>query len=56
MYVLDGSGKEVYAKTPDIDHYSPKTFLISPDASVVMYSYQNRGGGRGEIFQRNEAA
>ena len=44
MYVLDGKGKEVYAKTPDVDHYSPKTFLISPDASVVMYSYEQRGG------------
>ena len=44
MKVLDESGKEVYANTPDVDHYSPKTFLISPDATVVMYSYEHRGG------------
>jgi WD40 repeat protein len=44
MNILDGSGNELYAHIPDLDHYSPKTFLISPDATVVMYSYENRGG------------
>ncbi len=44
MNILDKSGKAVYAHIPDLDHYSPKTFLISPDATVVMYSYENRGG------------
>ena len=44
MFLLDRNGEEVFAKTPDVDHYSPKTFLISPDAAVVMYSYEHRGG------------
>ena len=44
MNILDASGKEVLAQIPDLDHYSQKTFLISPDATVVMYDYKNRAG------------
>jgi WD40 repeat protein len=44
MNILDASGKEVLAQVPDLDHYSQKTFLISPDATVVMYDYKNRAG------------
>ena len=44
MNILDASGKEVFVQIPDLDHYSQKTFLISPDATVVMYGYKNRAG------------
>jgi WD40 repeat protein len=42
--VFDKDGNQVYTKTSDLDHYNARTFLISPDATVVMYSYENRAG------------
>ncbi len=44
MNILDANGKETFAQIPDLDHYSKKTFLISPDATVVLYGYKNRAG------------
>ena len=44
MGLLDSMGREVYAKIPNLDHFSAKAFSISPDATTVKFDFLQAGG------------
>jgi WD40 repeat protein len=42
--LIDKSGKEIYAKSPNLDHFSHTAFSISPDAATVKFDFLQEGG------------
>ncbi len=42
--LVDATGKEIFAKHPNIDHITAKTFSISPDAMTVKFDFLYEGG------------
>jgi dipeptidyl aminopeptidase/acylaminoacyl peptidase len=39
MGLLDSTGREIFVKSPNLDHYSGKAFSISPDAVTVRFDF-----------------
>jgi WD40 repeat protein len=44
MALIDSSGREIYAKSPNLDYLTGKTFSISPDAMTVKFDFLQAGG------------
>ena len=42
--LVDATGKEIFAKRPSLDHFTAKTFSISPDAMEVKFDFLHQGG------------
>jgi WD40 repeat protein len=45
MGLINAMGTDVYAKSPNLDHFSSKVFSISPDATTVKFDFLLEGGG-----------
>ena len=45
MGLINAMGTDVYAKSPNLDHFSSKAFSISPDATTVKFDFLLEGGG-----------
>ncbi|OPY04310.1 MAG: WD domain, G-beta repeat [Syntrophaceae bacterium PtaB.Bin038] len=39
MGLLDSTGREIFVKSPNLDHYTEKAFSISPDAVTVRFDF-----------------
>ena len=44
MALIDATGREIYAKSPNLDYFTGKTFSISPDAMTVKFDFLQAGG------------
>ena len=44
MALIDPSGREIYAKSPNLDYFTNKTFSISPDAMTLKFDFLQAGG------------
>ncbi len=44
MALIDVSGREIYAKSPNLDYFTDKTFSVSPDAMTVKFDFLQAGG------------
>jgi WD40 repeat protein len=44
LALIDAMGREIYAKSPNIDYLTDKTFSISPDAMTVKFDFLQAGG------------
>ena len=39
MGLIDATGREIFVKSPNLDHFSEKAFSISPDAMTVRFDF-----------------
>ena len=39
MGLIDATGREIFVKSPNLDHFSEKAFSISPDATTVRFDF-----------------
>jgi WD40 repeat protein len=44
LALIDTMGREIYAKSPNLDYFTHKAFSISPDATTVKFDFLQEGG------------